>query len=61
MNKRLKAEIWEVQIILYWILALGLYETGHTTLYWFPLVWSFISIGGWIMLAKQAVKEEREL
>lgn len=47
-------EIWETQVWLMWILALGLKETGHNVLFWIVLVWSIISFIGAVVKAGKA-------
>jgi len=46
-----KAELWEIQVWIMWILALMLWETGHTVLFWVVLAWSIISFIGAILTA----------
>lgn len=60
MNKKLKAEIWEIQVILYWILSLLLFQYHHPILGWAVLVWSVISFIGMFVLLIQAKIEERK-
>lgn len=57
-DKFLQAEIWEIQAILYWLLALALYETQHTVLFWFVFVWSIITTVGIIVKLMQAKYEQ---
>ena len=47
MNKyQQKAEVWETQVWIMWILAFLLYEANHMFLFWIVLVWSIISFIG---------------
>ncbi len=55
---RLQSELWETQVWLMWILALGLYETKHMVLFWVVLVWSVISFAGAFIKALQARAED---
>jgi len=59
MNKyQQKAEWWETQVWIMWILALGLYETEHYVLFGLVLVWSLFSfIGCFAMAAKGKIEE----
>lgn len=57
-DKFLQAEIWEVQVILYWLLALALYETEHTVLFLVVFVWSIITTVGIIVKLMQAKYEQ---
>ena len=59
MNKyQQKAEIWETQVWIMWLLALGLYETQHYILFGVVLLWSIISFMGAIAFAFRGKKEE---
>lgn len=60
MNKILRAEIWEVQIILYWILTLLLFHEKHPILGYIVLFWSIVSFIGTLVLLAQGKKEEKE-
>ena len=55
---QLKGEIWEVQVWLMWILALGLYETNHYVLFGLVLGWSVVSFGGVLSKAHQGKQKE---
>lgn len=55
MNKILRAEIWEVQVILYLILA-QMVETDW--IMWVIRIWAFISFIGTLLLLIKAKKEE---
>lgn len=57
-DKFLQAEIWEIQTILYWLLALALYETKHMVLFYFVFVWSIITTVGIIVKLMQAKYEQ---
>lgn len=56
MNKILKAEIWEVQVILYLILA-QMVETDW--IMWVIRIWAFISFIGTLLLLIKAKAEEK--
>jgi hypothetical protein len=62
MNKyRLQAELWEIQIILYWILAFLLLHTTSATLHflgWLAVGWTVFTIIGTIKLLLRAVSED---
>lgn len=60
MNKHLKSEIWETQVWLMWILALGLYETSHYYLFGLVMLWSLISFIGAVVQKALAIKEDNE-
>ena len=59
MNKELKAELWEIQIILYWILTLLLFYFKHPILAWAILIWTLLVIYGLIRLLFQITKEKK--
>lgn len=43
-NKVLQAELWEIQIILYWILGAILFATGHSILGWIATGYGIICV-----------------
>lgn len=57
MNKILRAEIWEVQVILYLILA-QMVETDW--IMWVIRIWAFISLIGTFLLLIKAKAEEKD-
>ncbi len=59
MNKKLKAEIWEIQIILYWILSALLFQFKHPILGWVALAWSIISLNGIFRLLTEIYIENK--
>lgn len=63
MNKKLRSELWEIQVTLMWILAFLLIHFSQSgfgrVLGVICLAWGFISFGATIMLSAQADKEER--
>lgn len=56
MNKILRAEIWEVQVILYLILA-QMVETDW--IMWVIRIWALISFIGTLLLLIKAKAEEK--
>lgn len=57
MDKRLKSEIWETQVILYWILSVLLFQNHHVGLGYASLVWGIFTLGGALVLNSQAKLE----
>jgi len=61
MNKyQQKAEVWETQVWIMWILAFLLYEANHMVLFWIVLVWSIVSFAGVFVYALAGQVEERK-
>lgn len=57
MDKKLKAEIWEIQVILYWILATQL--KTYSWIWWVVIIWSFISmLGTFAILIRVGIEEK---
>lgn len=54
MNKLLQAELWEIQVLLMWILDVLLFETGHSTLGTMLFVYSMFCVVGTITKAAKA-------
>lgn len=59
MDNHLKSEIWETQVILYWILSVMLFNSEHRILGYITLVWGIISFIGAIFKKFQAVAEDK--
>lgn len=57
MDKRLKAEIWEIQIILYLILAQLIHTHWIKYIIWF---WCIVTFIGCQVLLYQAKKEDTQ-
>jgi hypothetical protein len=67
MNKyQIKSEVWETQVWIMWLLALGLYETEHYILSGFVIGWSVITVV-WALIfafvgkAKELEKEKLDM
>lgn len=62
MNKKLQAEIWETQVILYWILSVLLFDRNHRVLGYICLIWGVISMLGtfWKLLQTRAEEIKAE-
>lgn len=60
MNKHLQSELWEIQVILYWILGVLLFNNDHPYLGWTVMVWGTISFIGAIVKKAQAVIEDKK-
>jgi len=45
-DRFLQAEIWETQVILYWILSVLLFQNNHDVLGYITLIWGVISMIG---------------
>jgi hypothetical protein len=62
MNKhRLQAELWETQVLLYWILAFLLLHTANRILHflgWLSVAWTVITIYGTINLLIKAHRDD---
>lgn len=50
MDKKLQAEIWEVQIILYWILSVLLFSAGHSILGWIAFAYGLFCLPSTVRL-----------
>lgn len=59
MDKRLRAELWETQIWLMWLLASLLYQFGHAVIADFVLAWSALTLVGIFLLFIGAKIEEK--
>lgn len=57
-TRRIKAEIWEIQVLLYWLLSLALFETGHPIFGWIALGWSVFTFLGILVLHQKIRIEE---
>jgi uncharacterized membrane protein len=62
MNKyRLQAELWETQLILYWILGFLLLHTSNGVLHflgWLAVLWGLITFVCVVKLSRKAFRED---
>jgi len=60
MKKSTRAEFWEIQLWLMWILDAILFSTGHPILGAALFVYSLIALLATVFLEKEAEQEEGE-
>jgi len=59
--RRLKAELWEIQVILYWILGTMLLHDGHTIGGWIAVGYGVLTlVSCYALLIKDRVMEKLE-
>lgn len=61
IEKRFRAELWEIQVILYWILARMLFDKGHDVLGWVVTGYTLFAVAGTIGLLLNARAADGDL